>query len=143
MSQLTYRAINASRRRLGYLSCGTGNPIDDCWRCDPNWARNRQRLADCAIGFGKNALGGKGGDIYVVTDSSDKDATKPEPGTLRHAVIQEEPLWIVFAHDMTIKLKEELMVNSYKTIDGRGVSVHIAGGPCITLQYVTNVIIHG
>ncbi|XP_047965553.1 probable pectate lyase 5 isoform X2 [Salvia hispanica] len=23
--------INASRRNLGFLSCGTGNPIDDCW----------------------------------------------------------------------------------------------------------------
>ncbi|KAJ3683166.1 hypothetical protein LUZ60_013393 [Juncus effusus] len=138
-----HRAINASRRRLGYLSCGTGNPIDDCWRCDSDWSKNRQRLADCAIGFGKNALGGRDGDIYIVTDSSDDDAVNPKPGTLRYAVIQEDPLWIVFARDMTIKLKEELIVNSYKTLDGRGASVHIAGGPCITLQYVTNVIIHG
>ncbi|CAI0442570.1 unnamed protein product, partial [Linum tenue] len=38
----------------------TGNPIDDCWRCDPNWAQNRQRLADCGIGFGRGALGGRG-----------------------------------------------------------------------------------
>ncbi|CAN0896327.1 Probable pectate lyase 5 [Linum grandiflorum] len=44
---------------------------------------------------------------------------------------------------MVIKLKAELMMNSFKTIDGRGYSVHIAGGPCITIQYVTNVIIHG
>ncbi|KAJ4748689.1 Pectate lyase [Rhynchospora pubera] len=139
-----HRAINMSRRRLGSLSsCSTGNPIDDCWRCDSNWAKNRQRLADCAIGFGKNALGGKDGKIYTVTDSGDDDPVNPKPGTLRYAVIQEDPLWIVFAHDMSIKLKEELMVNSHKTIDGRGASVHIAGGPCITLQYVTNVIIHG
>ncbi|CBI30160.3 unnamed protein product, partial [Vitis vinifera] len=55
-------------------SCVTGNPIDDCWRCDPNWEADRQRLADCAIGFGQYALGGKGGQIYVVTDSSDHDA---------------------------------------------------------------------
>ncbi|CAN1295425.1 Probable pectate lyase 5 [Linum perenne] len=34
-------------------------------------------------------------------------------------------------------------MNSFKTIDGRGASVHIAGGPCITIQYVTNVIVHG
>ncbi|MBA0834870.1 hypothetical protein Goarm_007191, partial [Gossypium armourianum] len=137
------RAINASRRNLGYLSCGTGNPIDDCWRCDPNWEKNRQRLADCAIGFGKNAIGGRDGKIYVVTDSSDNDAVNPKPGTLRHAVIQDEPLWIIFARDMTIRLKEELIMNSFKTIDGRGASVHIAGGPCITIQYVTNIIIHG
>lgn len=133
-----------SRRRLNnYLSCGTGNPVDDCWRCDPDWAQNRQRLADCAIGFGKNALGGRDGKIYTVTDSGDDDPVNPKPGTLRYAVIQEDPLWIVFAQDMTIKLKEELIMNSYKTLDGRGASVHIAGGPCLTLQYVTNVIIHG
>ncbi|GAB2214331.1 hypothetical protein Droror1_Dr00018674 [Drosera rotundifolia] len=134
---------NATKRRnLGFFSCGTGNPIDDCWRCDPDWANNRQRLADCAIGFGKNALGGKGGKMYVVTDPGD-DAVNPKPGTLRYGAIQNEPLWIVFASDMVIKLKEELMMNSYKTIDGRGTNVHIAGGPCITIQYVSNIIIHG
>ncbi|KAF3780144.1 putative pectate lyase 22 [Nymphaea thermarum] len=137
------RGINGSRRELGYLSCGTGNPIDDCWRCDPNWEANRQRLADCAYGFGKNALGGKNGKIYVVTDSGDDDPVTPNPGTLRYAVIQNEPLWIIFARDMVIQLKEELIMNSYKTIDGRGASVHIANGPCITIQYVTNIIIHG
>uniref|UniRef100_A0A2N9IUB2 Pectate lyase n=1 Tax=Fagus sylvatica TaxID=28930 RepID=A0A2N9IUB2_FAGSY len=108
--------------------CLTGNPIDDCWRCDPNWQNNRQRLADCGIGFGRNSLGGKGGRIYTVTDSSDRDASNPVPGTLRHAVIQDEPLWIVFSADMSIKLQHELIFNSYKTVDGRGVNVHITGG---------------
>ncbi|XXG62457.1 hypothetical protein AAC387_Pa05g0810 [Persea americana] len=137
------RSINTSRRQLGYLSCGTGNPIDDCWRCDTNWDQNRQRLADCAIGFGKNAMGGRNGRIYVVTDNTDDDPVNPKPGTLRHAVVQDEPLWIIFARDMVIQLKQELVMNSYKTIDGRGASVHIANGPCITIHYVTNIIIHG
>ncbi|XP_073148238.1 probable pectate lyase 5 [Henckelia pumila] len=141
--QEVHRSLNASRRKLGFLSCNTGNPIDDCWRCDPNWEQNRQKLADCCIGFGKNAIGGRDGKIYVVTDPSDDDAVNPKPGTLRYAVIQEEPLWIIFARDMVIKLKEELIMNSFKTIDGRGASVHIANGPCITIQYVTNIIIHG
>ncbi|THF95444.1 probable pectate lyase 18 [Camellia sinensis] len=141
--QEVHRSINESRRNLGYLSCGTGNPIDDCWRCDPNWASNRQRLADCAIGFGKNAIGGRNGKIYVVTDSGNDDPVTPKPGTLRYGVIQSEPLWIIFARDMVIQLKEELIMNSFKTIDGRGASVHIAGGPCITIQYVSNIIIHG
>ncbi|XP_057983586.1 probable pectate lyase 12 isoform X2 [Malania oleifera] len=123
-------------------SCATGNPIDDCWRCDPDWSVNRQRLADCAIGFGKYAVGGKGGEIYTVTDSSDYDAVNPKPGTLRYAVIQDEPLWIVFAADMGIHLSEELIFNSHKTIDGRGADVHIRGGGCLTLQYVSNIIIH-
>ncbi|XP_057949421.1 probable pectate lyase 5 isoform X2 [Malania oleifera] len=135
--------VNATRRKLGLPSCGTGNPIDDCWRCDPHWADNRQRLADCAIGFGKQAVGGRDGPIYVVSDPTDDDPVNPKPGTLRYGVIQDEPLWIVFARDMVITLKEELMVNSFKTIDGRGARVHVAGGACITIQYVTNVIVHG
>lgn len=122
--------------------CLTGNPIDDCWKCDPNWANNRQRLADCAIGFGQNALGGKNGQIYVVTDSSDQDVVNPKVGTLRHAVIQDVPLWIVFAANMEIRLRHELIMNSYKTIDGRGANIEITGGGCITIQYITNVIIH-
>ncbi|WOG83181.1 hypothetical protein DCAR_0102355 [Daucus carota subsp. sativus] len=34
-------------------------------------------------------------------------------------------------------------MNSYKTIDGRGVNVHIANGACITIQFISHVIIHG
>ncbi|KAI4314206.1 hypothetical protein L6164_027139 [Bauhinia variegata] len=123
--------------------CEAYNPIDKCWRCDPNWEQNRQRLADCAQGFGRKTTGGKGGKIYVVTDSSDNDMLNPKPGTLRHAVIQNEPLWIVFARSMVIYLKQELIMNSHKTIDGRGANVHIAGGAGITIQYIKNVIIHG
>ncbi|XP_071738121.1 probable pectate lyase 8 [Rutidosis leptorrhynchoides] len=134
---------STERRKLGFLSCGTGNPIDDCWRCDRNWQRHRKSLADCAIGFGRNAIGGRDGRYYVVTDPNDDDPVNPRPGTLRHAVIQEEPLWIIFKRDMVIHLKQELLMNSFKTIDARGVNVHIANGACITIQYVTNVIIHG
>jgi len=141
--KMVQKSINDSRRQLSYLSCGTGNPIDDCWRCDPNWQMNRQKLADCAIGFGREAIGGKSGQYYVVTDSSDNDAVNPTPGTLRYGVIQDEPLWIIFQSDMVIQLKEELIMNSFKTIDGRGADVHIAHGACITIQYVTNIIIHG
>ncbi|KHN11447.1 Putative pectate lyase 12 [Glycine soja] len=105
------RKVNASLWRREMLSkedqqegmssssCLTGNPIDDCWRCDPNWAAERQELAD-------------------------------------------EALWIVFAADMTINLKHELIFNSYKTLDGRGANVHVTGHGCITLQYVSNIIIH-
>ncbi|KAG9154401.1 hypothetical protein Leryth_000838 [Lithospermum erythrorhizon] len=134
---------STSRRNLGFFSCGTGNPIDDCWRCDRSWQRNRKRLADCAIGFGRNAIGGRDGKYYVVTDPNDVDPVNPRPGTLRYAVIQERPLWIIFKHHMVITLKQELIMNSFKTIDGRGANVHIANGACITIQFVTNVIIHG
>ncbi|KAK8710262.1 hypothetical protein V6N13_145596 [Hibiscus sabdariffa] len=88
-------------------------------------------------------MGGKNGRIYVVTDSGNDDPVNPRPGTLRHAVIQDEPLWIIFKRDMVIRLKEELVMNSFKTIDGRGVNVHISGGPCITIHYASSIIVHG
>lgn len=118
------------------------NKIDSCWRADPNWALTRKALADCAIGFGSGAVGGKNGDIYIVTDASD-DAINPKPGTLRYGAIQAQPLWIIFESDMSIKLDNELIVNSYKTIDGRGARVEISNGPCITIEGVSHVIVHG
>ncbi|KAE8676260.1 putative pectate lyase 15 [Hibiscus syriacus] len=123
--------------------CGSGNPIEDCWRCDRLWYRRRRRLANCGIGFGRNAIGGRDGRYYVVTDSGDDYPVNPKPGTLRHAVIQERLLWIVFKRDMVITLKLELIMNSFKTIDALGVNVHIAYGACITIRFVTNIIIHG
>ncbi|XP_057777117.1 pectate lyase-like [Salvia miltiorrhiza] len=118
------------------------NPIDRCWRGDKNWADNRKRLADCVLGFGRHTTGGKDGKFYAVTDNSDDDVDNPRPGTLRHAVIQEEPLWIIFDHNMVIRLKEELIFASDKTIDGRGANVRIAYGAGLTLQFVHNIIIH-
>ncbi|XVE56994.1 hypothetical protein DITRI_Ditri04bG0055800 [Diplodiscus trichospermus] len=123
--------------------CLATNPIDRCWRCDPNWALNRKKLATCVLGFGRKTTGGMAGPFYVVTDPSDDDMVNPKPGTIRHAVIQKGPLWITFAHDMVIKLSQELIMTSDKTIDGRGADVHFFGGAQITLQFVQNVIIHG
>ncbi|XP_022133314.1 putative pectate lyase 2 [Momordica charantia] len=118
------------------------NPIDACWRSNPHWAADRRALADCAVGFGKDAMGGKFGVIYVVTDPSD-DEENPKPGTLRFGAIQPQPLWIIFARDMVIRPRRELMLSSFKTIDGRGAHVEIAYGACITIQNVSHVIIHG
>ncbi|MED6144100.1 hypothetical protein PIB30_012459 [Stylosanthes scabra] len=119
------------------------NTIDSCRRAQTNnWAANPHALANCAIGFGKDSIGGKYGQLYIVTDPSD-DAVNPREGTLRYGAIQWEPLWIMFERDMVIKLENELIVNSYKTIDGRGARVEISNGPCITIQGVSNVIIHG
>ncbi|GAB2286892.1 hypothetical protein Dimus_021280 [Dionaea muscipula] len=142
-------SLGSSAAKDQYSCGGTGNPIDDCWRCDPpaagDWASNRQRLADCAIGFGRNAMGGKGGPVYEVTDPSDDDDPEnlnPRPGTLRDAVTRTGPLWITFSSNMVIKLKGPLIVSSYKTIDGRGADVHITGGGCISIEHVSHVIIH-
>ncbi|MBA0566826.1 hypothetical protein Golob_011605 [Gossypium lobatum] len=77
-----------------------------CWRCDPDWEKNRKKFADCAPGFARGTTGGKDGSI-------------------------------------TIKLQQELIVTSDKTIDARGVNVEICNGAGITIQFTKNVIIHG
>ncbi|KAF5945281.1 hypothetical protein HYC85_015509 [Camellia sinensis] len=139
------KGVNGTRRSLNKYNgaCMATNPIDRCWRCQPDWMQNRKKLADCVLGFGHKTTGGKLGKFYVVTDPSDNDTGNPRPGTLRHAVIQQEPLWIIFARSMTIKLSQELIITSHKTIDARGANVHIANGAGLTIQYVQNVIIHG
>lgn len=135
---------NSTRRNLrGRAICMATNPIDKCWRCNKDWAKNRQALGRCAHGFGEHTTGGMGGRIYVVTDNSDNDVLNPKKGTLRYGVIQDKPLWIIFKRSMIITLKQELMMNHDKTIDGRGVQVHIAYGAGLTIQFVHNVIIHG
>ena len=137
--------INGTRRnlRVNKGPCKATNPIDRCWRCRPKWAAERKRLADCALGFGRHTVGGKYGSYYFVTDPSDNDMVNPTKGTLRHAVIQPGPLWIMFSRSMVIRLNQELIMTGDKTIDGRGVNVHIAYGAGITIQYVKNVIVHG
>ncbi|KAL3628837.1 hypothetical protein CASFOL_027883 [Castilleja foliolosa] len=137
--------ISASTQKPKHFSCNTSNPIDRCsgW-CDiTNGRANRKTLADCGIGFGKNANGGKAGSIYVVTRDDDPDSVNPPPGTLRYAVIQTEPLWIMFKQDTNIVLQQELIMNSHKTIDGRGRNVKITGCSGITVQSVHNIIITG
>lgn len=120
------------------------NVVDNCWRANanPNWALNRRALVDCAVGFGKDALGGRYGPTYVVTDPRD-DPENPEPGTLRYGAIQTNPLWIIFVEDMVITLQNELIMTSFKTLDGRGAKVEIAYGPCLIIHRISHVIIHG
>lgn len=134
------RGLTAKHKYRG--PCMATNPIDRCWRCRKNWATDRKRLARCARGFGHAATGGLAGKIYIVTDPSDGDVVNPRYGTLRWGTIQTDPLWIVFARSMIIRLSQELLVNSDKTIDGRGAQVHIANGAGITVQFARNVIIH-
>jgi pectate lyase len=109
--------------------CLATNPIDRCWRCHANWAKHRKRLATCALGFGHRTTGGLAGEVYVVTDPSDDFLVVPRRGTLRYGVVQDRPLWIVFARDMVIRLTNELIVAGDKTIDGRGAQVHVPRSP--------------
>ncbi|MGD7340682.1 hypothetical protein ACQCRO_27650, partial [Ralstonia pseudosolanacearum] len=131
---LALQGGNSTRRGLKPYTgrCMATNPIDRCWRCRKNWATDRKRLARCVLGFGRRTTGGLKGRFYLVTDPSDHDMLNPRPGTLRHAVIQTEPLWIIFKCDMVIVLQQELMITSHKTIDARGAKVHIAHGAGLT-----------
>ncbi|WZY92274.1 hypothetical protein YC2023_064603 [Brassica napus] len=93
-------------------------------------------------------------EFYVSPDSGNDDPVTPRLGTFIHVVVQDESLCIIFKRDMTFHLNEELILNTLKksticiifqrdmtvylkdvlilntfeTIDGRALSVHIAGG---------------
>ncbi|XP_042415116.1 pectate lyase-like [Zingiber officinale] len=137
----TRRGLRGKRMNSRNEPCVATNPIDRCWRCRSDWSKNRKLMAKCAKGFGRHTTGGLDGRFYIVTNPADDDMVNPKKGTLRWGVIQDRPLWIVFASDMIIRLNEELIVNSNKTIDGRGYNVRIVGGASMMLQFIHNVII--
>ncbi|KAK3015289.1 hypothetical protein RJ639_006927 [Escallonia herrerae] len=116
-----------------------GTRAGDAERTGPTTGKGLQIVSKVSA---TEPLVAKRGPIYVVTDPSDKDVVNPRPGTLPHAVIQKGPLWIIFARGMTIRLSQELIMQSDKTIDARGANVNIARGAGITIQFVRNIIIH-
>ena len=69
-----------------------------------------------AEGFGQFARGGRGGDVYYVTNLADDG-----PGSLRHGIrTATGPRTILFSVSGTIALKSRLVVDkSYITIAGR------------------------
>jgi hypothetical protein len=89
-----------------------------------------------AEGYGRFAVGGRGGDVYHVTTLEDyhPKTEKPLPGSLRYGMLsQDGPRTIVFDLSGTIRLKEELRgTKSYLTIAGQ-----TAPGDGITLRDYT------
>jgi pectate lyase len=82
----------------------------------------QQALLNERVGFGRNATGGAGGEVYWVTNLNESG-----PGSLRQACEQDNnPRWIMFAVNGTINLSSPIQVHSYKTIDGRGASITLA-----------------
>jgi pectate lyase len=96
----------------------------------PDDAGCRTASADCPAvssllksreGYGREATGGTGGKMVVVSSADDAG-----PGTLREALARaKRPTWIRFSKDMAIELKSPLRVPSDVTIDGRGHQVDL------------------
>ncbi|KAJ4844479.1 hypothetical protein Tsubulata_006315 [Turnera subulata] len=140
-------ALSVSTLYFSHNACTAQamNPIDKCWRKNPDWRKMRMQLGTCSVGFAGKMTNnvGKGATFYKVTDPSD-NPSDPKPGTLRYgATMITGKVWITFKRDMTIKLQKPLLVSSFTAIDGRGVDVDITGSGCLVLYKATDVIIHG
>ncbi len=85
------------------------------------WTFRPRRVAfPGAEGYGRFAIGGRGGAVYHVTSLAD-DPDSPQPGTLRYGITQlSGPRTIVFDVGGAITLKERLTVpDKYVTIAGQ------------------------
>ena len=72
-----------------------------------------------AKGFGRYTVGGKGGQVYVVSSLAD-NPTNPQPGSLRYAVKQRGARQITFSVSGVIKLQKTLEIkHDFITIDGQ------------------------
>lgn len=92
----------------------------------PIWSfRVRQVAFPGAEGYGRFAIGGRGGKVYAVTTLADSG-----PGSLREAVEAEGPRTVVFNVSGRIRLKDRLVVrHPYLTVAG-----HTAPGSGICLS---------
>jgi hypothetical protein len=76
----------------------------------PSVVFSQQLAFPGAEGFGRYTTGGRGGDVYIVTNLTDS-VTKPLEGSLRWALNKKGPKTIVFAVSGTIELKRTLNIS--------------------------------
>ncbi len=85
------------------------------------WAFRTRRLAfPGAEGYGRFAIGGRGGSVYHVT-SLDDDPANPQPGSLRYGITKiNGPRTIVFDISGIIYVKDRMVCSdSYITVAGQ------------------------
>ncbi len=123
------------RQQYSSLSVTSGCTVVDGTTCQYSSCAKGTGLGACAIGYASGVTGGGGGSHgnYVVV--SDEDNVKnPPQGSLRYGVnlgggsssgSGAGGVWITFARDMIIVLKDMLWIRSATTIDGRGYNVTI------------------
>lgn len=119
-----------------WLGCLTKKLVVGCWFwvwSDVVWEARSQPAFPGAVGAGAGSRGGRGGDVYYVTNLADYvSASDPKRfGTLRYGVASATgPRTIVFAVGGTITLSNDLRINkSQLTIAGQ-----TAPGDGITLR---------
>lgn len=96
-----------------------------------DWSKHDALLKEVE-GYGLQTQGGAGGSICIVKTEEDILQNEDEsytvaPGSLRECAMKEEPVWIQFEKDGLYRLSAPLRIKSFKTIDGRGRQVKIAG----------------
>jgi len=104
------------------------NIKSDCYKTFETEATSLEKTPafPTAQGGGKYALGGRGGDVYTVTNLTD-DKDNPQPGSLRYGLkrldlgknMETSPRTIVFAVSGTINLKHWLDITDNTTIAGQ------------------------
>jgi pectate lyase len=88
-----------------------------------------------AVGYGREATGGLGGDVCWVESLDDDGA-----GTLRDCATRDTPTWVRFRVSGNIDLRTLIDVSSNTTIDGRGAEITIRNRG-LRLNRVRNVVL--